>query len=580
MAFQIGGRELPDPTQQMEAGPVLGVGVHRRAYAKLEISDQTQFVTCGSNYSIESSVKGTHASMFSDETSTGRIAPKPSLDSITVSNDGGQDMSDAMLFQADITLKVYNEDDFNKVDTAFMTPRRKVKITIGYVGGSKYELEAEITGFNFTINSDLSYDVTIKAAGAQDGLIEADYTTLRENGPAAESYTDEESGKKVESPDVITNFLARMARVTNDTSGFGTDGEAMYDSGEKILVINHQMEEGFFNNDNIVSYVSLQNIIEDINKNAGTVDGIPQTLFDSSQLKYTYDTNIAAGNPLELIFGWQAKYGDTDYNLTQLNQGGLLEKIWVSQTLLQSIYDQLKKPPGKDDTPQRVSTSTLLKKVFSVIESNSGGHIKLFLYADPDVCDDGRFLILNRGMAAKKTTSRTEISVANGYEKGVRDISLTSNLDSELIALATAAAMDGEGGEHLGIVFPGCYDNSKTSSNPAGKSLSDLLEDMKAAREAIGDKISESETSQLISATKAYVKFNDKKVNPVIPYGLECELTCDGYGGPKYGDAFTVDRLPARLKSSNIYFAVTKIGQNFSGGDWTTNITGLMMIGA
>ena len=89
---------------------------------------------------------------------------------------------------------------------------------------------------------------------------------------------------------------------------------------------------------------------------------------------------ISAGNPLELIFGWQAKYGDTNYNLTQLNQGGLLEKIWVSQTLLQSIYDQLKKPPGKDDTPQRVSTSTLLKKVFSVIESNSGGHIKLFLY--------------------------------------------------------------------------------------------------------------------------------------------------------------------------------------------------------
>ena len=116
------------------------------------------------------------------------LTPKPSLDSITVSNDGGQDMSDAMLFQADITLKVYNKDDFNKVDTAFMTPRRKVKITIGYVGGSKYELKAEITGFNFTINSDLSYDVTIKAAGAQDGLIEADYTTLRENGPAPKLY--------------------------------------------------------------------------------------------------------------------------------------------------------------------------------------------------------------------------------------------------------------------------------------------------------------------------------------------------------------------------------------------------------
>ena len=65
-----------------------------------------------------------------------------------------------------------------------------------------------------------------------------------------------------------------MARVTNDTSGFRTDGE-FYNESEKILVINHQMEEGFFNNDNIVSYVSLQNIIEDINKNAG-IDGNPK----------------------------------------------------------------------------------------------------------------------------------------------------------------------------------------------------------------------------------------------------------------------------------------------------------------
>mgnify|MGYP003321477587 CR=1 FL=1 len=70
-----------------------------------------------------------------------------------------------------------------------------------------------------------------------------------------------------------------------------------------------------------------------------------------------------------------------------------------------------------------------------------------------------------------------------------------------------------------------------------------------------------------------------KKTNPIIPYGVECELTCDCDGEPKYGDAFTVDRLPKRLKN-NAYFVVTKIGQNFSGGDWTTTISGLMMIKA
>ena len=590
MAFQIGGRELPDPTQQMEAGPVSGVGVHRRAYAKLAISGQTQFVTCGSNYSIESNVKGTHASMFSDETSTGRIAPKPSLDSITVSNDGGQDMSDAMLFQADITLKVYNEDDFNKVDKAFMTPRRKVTITIGYVGGSKYELEAEITGFNFTINSDLSYDVTIKAAGAQDGLIEADYTTLRKGGPTAESYTDDESGKEIKSTDVITNFLARMATSTSEARTAGTDGEAHYNSTTKMLVVNHQMAEGFelalpnylggygidFN-DNVVTYMSLQSLIDDINKNAGTVTGIPDKLFDSSELTYTPDTSIASASPTEMLFGWNAKYGDTDYSNTP-NTGGVLERIWLGQTLIQGIYDGLKKPPGKEDTPQRVSTSTLLKKIFSSIETNSGGHMKLFLYADPDKCEDGRFLILNKGKAAKKGPSLTTINVADGYKKGVRDISLTSNLDSELIALATAAAMDGEGAGHLNTVFPGCYAAASVSNR--GTTKADLKQKMLDVQKAIGDEISDNEIAQLKAATKAYVRFQDKEVNPVIPYGLECEVTCDGYGGPKYGDAFTVDRLPARLREDGIYFAVTKIGQNFSGGDWTTNFNGLMMIGA
>ena len=38
MAFTLGGRELPSPTQQMEKNsPVQGVGIHRRAYGRIEI---------------------------------------------------------------------------------------------------------------------------------------------------------------------------------------------------------------------------------------------------------------------------------------------------------------------------------------------------------------------------------------------------------------------------------------------------------------------------------------------------------------------------------------------------------------
>lgn len=622
MAFTLGGRNLERPDQEMESNPisgVKGVGLHKRAYGRIEISSYDSLVKNGDDCKcnitkIESQVTGSFSQMFSGEgTSTGRLAPKPSLESINVSNDGGQAMDDAMLFQADISLKVYNKDDFDNIDVAFMTPRRKVKITIGYVGSSNpYVLQAEITGFNFTINSDLSYDVSLKAAGATDGLVEVDYTTLRKGGPDHQTYEDpSDSSKQIKSTDVITNFLALMAKTTQDITGDWprldaggdlADGSARYLDSTGILAINHQMASGFqitnrfINldfNDNVVSYVSLQKLIDDLNLNASTVTGIPGVLFDTSDL--TLPSNVgdfASASPVEMIFGWKCKYGDTDYadSNSQFPDEGKKKNakgIWIGQPLLQSIFDSLKKPPGKEDAPARVSTSTFLKKIFNAISANSGGLINLFLYADASVTTaknsnpgSGFFLLLNKGTAASKA-SPTPISIANGYEKGIRNVSLTSNLDSELIGMATAAAMTGEGGAHLNAVFGDCYPESQTDDDETkGESATDLKKSMDDCYIAIGDKISDSEVSQCKQAMKAYVAKLQKKTNPVIPYGLECELTCDGYGKPRYGDAFQIDRLPKRLKGSNVFFAVTKIGQQFSGGDWTTNISGLMMIKA
>ena len=100
MAFTLGGRNLPDPTQQMEANkPVKGVGLHKRAYGRIEISTYDSLVKNGDDCKcnitkIESQVTGTFSQMFSVEggTTGGRLAPKPSIESISVSNDGGQDM--------------------------------------------------------------------------------------------------------------------------------------------------------------------------------------------------------------------------------------------------------------------------------------------------------------------------------------------------------------------------------------------------------------------------------------------------------------------------------------------------------
>ena len=114
------------------SGIATGVGVHKEHMQSLELSDQTQFVTCGIT-KIESAITQKHSELLKSD--SGRLAPPPSLESVSLSNDGGQNIEDAMLFQADVSVKVFRKDDFDDIDVTFMTPRQKVELTL--CGGSK-----------------------------------------------------------------------------------------------------------------------------------------------------------------------------------------------------------------------------------------------------------------------------------------------------------------------------------------------------------------------------------------------------------------------------------------------------------
>ncbi len=577
MSFQLGSRALPSPSQEMLTGGGTGVGIHKRAYAKITQIGGGLVSCAGSITSIESDVQKKHSEMLSSD--GGRLAPKPVLESLSISNDGGQDISDAMLFEASVSCKVYNSSDFDKIEKTFMTPRQRVEITIGWVGGTSKKVKGEITGFNFTINADLSYDVSLKVAGAADGVVDVDYMTLK--GVGKELVKDPESGKEVPSTDLVTNLVGIASKLTGKPAG----GKAQVRSGgagaPNIALVNHQMQAtgflSFFdsNSDNVLPYVRFDEFIDYVNKNSKGIAGTDAKKFDYSQItiKELNDSLIKSANPLELIFGWSPKYGpNADYSALTSGSNPLAG-IWICIPVMQKIMHDLKNPPGKEGSPKRIATSTFLKKLFGKINELSGGYLTLFLYNDPDNCGDkGKFLILNKGTAAKKKDV-TKISLAKGFGNGIRDCSLTSNLDSDLIALATAAAMDGEGSPQLDAVFGGCYPES------IGDGDNDIEADLTKALESLGDNISEDDITGATQALKSYVKNQNKKYNPNISYGLECELTCDGYNKPKYGDAFTVDRLPSRMRE-NAYFIVTKIGQEFGGGDWTTKLSGLMMIDA
>ena len=121
----------------------------------------------------------------------------------------------------------------------------------------------------------------------------------------------------------------------------------------------------------------------------------------------------------------------------------------------------------------------------------------------------------------------TTLSMKNGYQKGIRNISLTSNLDGELIALATAAAMDGEGAEHLNKVFTNCYEGVDNVST--GAQAVDFVATLKEAKAALGDNISNDDVTTAQQALKSYVRNQNKKFFQSVSYGLEFEVNFDGY---------------------------------------------------
>ena len=251
----FGQSGLKSPTQRMESTTIKGVGVHKRAFAKLTYVGGGIADCSGTIKSIESDVKKKHSELLSSE--GGRITAAPSLESISISNDGGQNIEDAMLFQADVKLKCYNSSDFDQIEKTFMTPGHRCNIGIGYAGTGLETIQGDVVGFNFSINYDLSYDITIKLGGVMDSVLSADFLTLSGDTKKINKYKDPESGDETVPKDIIGNLVGEASQVTTEAQ----DGKAKVVGN--IGLVNHQMDMSWWqNNDNNISYVTLQYLID------------------------------------------------------------------------------------------------------------------------------------------------------------------------------------------------------------------------------------------------------------------------------------------------------------------------------
>jgi len=559
----FGQSGLKSPTQRMESTTIKGVGVHKRAFAKLTYVGGGIGKCSGTIKSIESDVKKKHSELLSSE--GGRVTAAPSLESISISNDGGQNIEDAMLFQADVKLKCYNSSDFDEIEKTFMTPGHRCNIGIGYAGTGLETIQGDVVGFNFSINYDLSYDITIKLGGVMDSVLSADFLTLSADTKKINNYKDPESGDETVPKDIIGNLVGEASQVKTKAK----DGKAKVVGN--IGLVNHQMDMSWWqNNDNNISYVTLQYLIDKINENSSSKGA--KVKFDTSKLTVpngSPPSEIQSANPLEMVCGWSAEYGpNADYSA--LTNSGIAGSLWLAIPMISNVWNQLTDPGGGGVKP-KPATTAFLNKIFQKISDLTGGYLKMFLYNDPSLSKSqgDKFFVANRGTAIQRGDV-TSISVKAGYKNGIRNVNVSSNLDSELIGMALNAAQSGQGSKQLDKVYKNCY--------PDAVNNNEVAKDLKDAMATLGDKIDEQEITTVKNALSAYVKSKSDTFQPNIMYGLDVSFTCDGYFGAQFGSNFTLDRLPSRLKKA--YFVVTKIGHEFSGGDWTTDITGTMMLDA
>ena len=591
MSLSLGENALPLPQDFMETPTSRigkGVGIHRRAYAKLRYIGDTrtgEYVKgCpGTIKSIESDVQQVHSKVMGAEGS--RVTPRPVLESVSMANDGGQDLSDAMLFELSVSCKIYNKSDFDEIDQTFFTPGHRCEVDMGWVGGESSTVRGDIVGFDFSINQDLSYDCTIKIGGMTDGVKGADLIFGKGVNFGNLTYQDPETEEDITPTDVISALTgASTLNKSEAVAGRARDYFERKING-KFITVKHINDEGGWSNfwgtnRESMDYINLESLIGLINENVTRGNVLKDPFQFKIEFDGKFDENIFSGDPYTMLlshsknalnYGRKAKFEGAP-------TGGTPESnIYLSIPYLQTQYDQMKNPPsptgeGGENKDKSVSTVKYLQKIFNKIKDCSGDYIKLYFNSNPD--QEGKLTIMNRGNSVGNKFST--ISMTNGYESGVRDINLTSNLDSDMIALATNAAMSGKYSSQLQKLYPNCYvkpeeDNSNVET---GKSP---LEKLEEAKKGLGDRISEDDVTTAKSALKTYV--SSKIEIPMLTYTLEATVKFDGYTGPKYGDGFKIDRLPSRMNGAGIFFVVTKIQNEFSAGDWTTSVTGLMMVG-
>ena len=528
------------------------------------------------------------------------IPSKPILDSVRISNDGSTDMSDAALFDIDVSFKCYSAAQFETYENAFFRVGNGVTLKFGYtdlddLGGS---LSANVYNFSFSLDASGVYSCNMKLTGKNRF---AAVLTIKQELSEGGTEVEDADGNIIQAKGILGELNARFVKAfpnfeesspISKSPDFVPDGEAVYNSG--YAVANIQTKSGgdmsalgftIDFDDMFVKYVSFEELVAVLNK-----------AHSKSGFKWGFGTAVgkfipqfASADPAKLLLdGEMANYGVGEEGeikndlQTGIGFNGDAKSMLISiDHIARMLSDLTQKAEQDKESKGDLSVNNFLRVLCESIKDLTGGLYQLTLYNDAfSNTESNVFLIVN-----ERTEHASGIDAAYTFKlhnigSTLKSVSMQSNFDSDMAAAALVSNRSGE-------IPKGAFDNlysecvEPVKADVLPSTTAPTLDDVQSKKEQIGLGISPDRVQELKDAMASYVATQPKDTKTDTGYRYMIDLSVATYGvwGAQIGDTFTFDGLPSKYKGKGKYFCVGKMEHTFDGqGGWETQYTGFLKL--
>ena len=229
----------------------------RYAYITLEGTGNNNAGLCNGAGATLGDTKLTAGETYDSTISTDgerNIPSRPILDSVRINNDGSTDMSEAALYDVDVSFRCFSKSQFETYENVYFTPGSEVKLSFGYKGiGLGGSLVANVYNFGFSLDVNGVYSCNMKLTGKNRF---AAILSMTNASTSTGTTAKDKEGNEFKGDSIIAELHARFIKAfpkyeessiiqLASTKDFVDDGKAKADAKKRYVVANIQTKGGF-----------------------------------------------------------------------------------------------------------------------------------------------------------------------------------------------------------------------------------------------------------------------------------------------------------------------------------------------